>query len=96
MIHVQCKTCGKWAVVGPREDYHEAIDRAGCVCCSEDHHHGQNANQCSGANGVGHQVVDGSSDAVIPCGVGVPGCTACRSIAITMLAGTAPVSPVGM
>jgi len=44
VIHVQCKSCGKWAYVGSDEDVHEAVDAAGCTCCPVDHHHGMAAN----------------------------------------------------
>ena len=47
MIHVQCKTCGKWEIVNNGQDGHEAVDRAGCICCPQTgksgHHHGQAA-----------------------------------------------------
>ena len=42
MIHVQCKTCGKWTVIDGG-DIHAAVDTAGCTCCPQDHHHGQAA-----------------------------------------------------
>ncbi len=50
MAHlVQCKntdTCGATVTINEHDvDIHQAIDAAGCTCCTEDHHHGQAANE---------------------------------------------------
>jgi hypothetical protein len=43
---VQCKNkdCTAVAVVSEHDvDVHSALDAAGCGCCPQDHHHGDNA-----------------------------------------------------
>ena len=40
MIIAQCKGCNSTATVDDGQDVHEAVDAAGCGCCSVDHHHG--------------------------------------------------------
>lgn len=50
-----------------------------CGCCPQDHHHGEAANACPGHPGK-H-------------GKGVPGCTVCRPLTITALAGTFVLRP---
>lgn len=100
MIHIQCKQCGKWSVFGPEAgaDPDAALQ---CGCCPLNHHHGQAANACPGA-GINHTGADCPENepenctVLTPvgvdcpgghCGLGVSGCTVCRPITITLLAG---------
>ena len=102
MLHIQCNQCGKWTVAGPEAgaDPASALE---CGCCTQAHNHDLAANACPGA-GLNHQGAacshpDGgwACNVVTPlgedcpgghCGLGVEGCTVCRPITITMLAGT--------
>ncbi len=96
MFHVQCNSCGVWTLVRGDIDFHTAVTAAGCKCCEEDHHHGENANSCHGAD-AGHVI----GDRTLQCSEVSPeerlmvGCTVCRSITITGMPGTLQVSGVG-
>jgi hypothetical protein len=78
---VQCKQCMKSQVIPAGADPHLVFE---CGCCTEDHHHGQEANACPRTH-------DG------PCWQGPlsgpkpDGCTVCRPL---IFAGNAAVGPV--
>jgi hypothetical protein len=80
MFLLQCNGC-KTAVVAP--DARDPDAAVTCPpesdCCKADHHHGEAANACPGDHDGGH-------------GLGVDGCTVCRPITITALAGSLGVS----
>lgn len=42
-VTAQCKGCLKEAPVADGQDVHDAVDAAGCGCCTVDHHHGRAA-----------------------------------------------------
>jgi hypothetical protein len=96
VLHIQCKQCGKWTMISPGVDPDAALE---CNCCTLNHHHGQAANGCAGAGGnhVGQpcHMPDNGMDCVVftepgedcpgqHCGPGVPGCSVCRPITITL------------
>jgi len=98
MFHLSCNRCGGWTTVLDLSDPDSALK---CGCCPVDHHHGQAANACTGADGSGHpgepcHHPDGGLDCVARtpagelcsgghCGPGVSGCGVCRPITITPL-----------
>ena len=80
---VQCQTCRSITFVPPGQDPHVAVT---CKCCPEDHHHGQNANRCSGQHAC-HSVADdcepGHPGHCWPgphAGPKEDGCTVCRPL----------------
>lgn len=97
MLRVQCNQCGTTAWTDNGDDPDSALS---CGCCTQDHHHGQAANACPGAglNHSGAPCPHGDPQActmVTPagedcpgshCGLGVPDCTVCRPVTITVFA----------
>lgn len=87
---VECVQCHAVTVVFDSRHAHEALK---CACCPVDHNHGDAANECAREHAgvpcshpdplactylspAGEQCPGGH------CGLGVPGCTVCRPIAL--------------
>lgn len=100
MLHIQCNQCGAWTTSG---DGLDPDGQLACGCCPLDHHHGLAANACPGAEGSHPGAACPAPENCIArtplgrpcpgehCGLGVEGCTVCRPITITLMAGSVQV-----
>jgi hypothetical protein len=106
----ECNGCGRSVTITDDDiDLHMAVDATGCGCCTENHHHGQAASACPGKGGnhpgaecphpdpVACTVLtpEGEECPGGHCGLGIPGCSVCRPLTITLLPGSVIVTPVG-
>ena len=96
MLRVECKQCGASAYTDNGADPDAAL---ACPCCVLPHDHAAAANACPGA-GAQHagvpcpEVESGAGCTILTplgeacpgghCGLGVPGCTVCRPVNITL------------
>jgi hypothetical protein len=91
---VQCNSCQTAVVTNNLRDPDSAlICPPGSGCCQEDHHHGHAANACPGQHDGAAcparatcGVFEGDGCAGGHCAKGVPGCTVCRPLTLTILA----------
>jgi hypothetical protein len=78
MLHIQCRGCLASAYTENGSDPDALVvcpDPAASGCCTQDHHHGQAANSCTGEHDGEH-------------GKDNPDCTVCRPLVITVMPGS--------
>jgi hypothetical protein len=105
LLRVECNQCHASAYTENGEAPDAALT---CKCCPEPHDHAQAANECPGA-GIMHEGIacphpapaaclvltpEGEDCPGGHCGLGIPECTVCRPVTITVLALVMPAGAV--